>query len=382
MMIPYGRQDIQPEDIEAVTRALRGDFLTQGPMVAEFERVFADFVGASYAIAMNNATTALHLGVLALGVKPGQKVLCTPNTFVASSNCVLYCGGEVEFVDLDPINHCLSIEAVRAKLASAPRGTYAGVIAVDFAGYPLNFEALSEITKSHGAWLIQDACHAPGAEFKTRSGWSKAGSGEFADLATFSFHPVKHIATGEGGMITTRSKTLFETISKLRTHGITKNPADYEFANDGGWYHEMQSLGFNGRMPDILCALGVSQMKRIGANLDRRRQLAARYRDGLAGLPIEVPKDSPNIKHAYHLFVIQTPQRRELYDFLKSRQIYCQVHYIPIYKQPYYVSRYGTQKLPQAESYYEKALSIPMYHALTDAEQDQVIGAIREFFKK
>jgi UDP-4-amino-4,6-dideoxy-N-acetyl-beta-L-altrosamine transaminase len=379
-MIPYGRQQITEDDIQAVAQALRGDFLTQGPIVAEFEKTFADFVGAQYAIAVNNATSALHLCALAMKVGPGQKVLCTPNTFVASSNCILYCGGDVEFIDIDPQTLCIDLQQLENKLKTSPRGTYAGVVAVDFGGYPLNFKALREITNRHEVWLIEDACHAPGAEFQDEAGqWHRSGNGQFADFATFSFHPVKHLTTGEGGMITTNSKELADKVRTLRTHGITKDPKEMH-RNDGGWYLEMQTLGMNYRIPDILCALGLSQLKRIDANLHSRRRLATRYDEALKGLPLKTQPAPPNVRHAYHLYVIQTEKRKELYDFLKSKDIHCQVHYIPIYSQPYYLEKYGRMSLPAMEKYYSQCLSLPMYHAMTDAEQAFVISQIREFF--
>lgn len=379
-MIPYGRQEITEEDLKAVSEALKSDFLTQGPLVAEFESAFAQFTGAKYAVAVNNATSALHLCALALAVKPGQKVLCTPNSFVASSNCILYCGGEIEFLDIDPENFCLDLEALATHLSKSKSGTYAGVIAVDFAGYPMDFQALRQITKSHGLWLIEDACHAPGADFQDREGkWHRAGNGEFADFGVFSFHPVKHIATGEGGMITTNSKDLYEKVKLLRTHGITKNPQEMS-KNDGGWYMEMQALGMNYRLPDVLCALGLSQLKRIDQNLHRRRELAERYNKGLQGLPVKTPRVPPTARHAYHLYVIQTENRKKLYEYLKTKEIYSQVHYIPIYQQPYYIQRYGEQSFPKMEKYYQQCLSLPMYHSLTDQEQNQVIEAIKSFY--
>ncbi|PIS11731.1 MAG: UDP-4-amino-4,6-dideoxy-N-acetyl-beta-L-altrosamine transaminase [Bdellovibrio sp. CG10_big_fil_rev_8_21_14_0_10_47_8] len=380
-VIPYGRQEITDEDIQAVVSTLKSDFLTQGPAVAQFENAFAKFVGAKYAVAVNNATSALHLCALALGVRPGQKVLCTPNTFVASSNCILYCGGDVEFVDIELNNFCLDLDLLEKKLSSAPKGTYAGVVAVDFAGYPMDFRRLRKIADQYGLWLIEDACHAPGADFQTSDGqWHRSGSGEFADLSVFSFHPVKHIATAEGGMITTNSQKLYDQIKYLRTHGITKDPKELT-RNDGGWYYEMQSLGMNYRLPDILCALGSSQLERIEKNLQRRRQIASKYAQAFHGLPIQCPNSESTIRHAHHLYVIQTDRRTELYNFLKSQGVYCQVHYIPIYQQPYYIEKYGKISLPQMDKYYSKALSLPMFHAMTDSEQDFVIAQVKNFFQ-
>jgi UDP-4-amino-4,6-dideoxy-N-acetyl-beta-L-altrosamine transaminase len=380
-MIPYGRQQITQEDIEAVVETLKGDFLTQGPAVAKFEKDFSQFIGAQHCIAVNNATAALHLACLALGVRTGTKVLCTPNTFVASSNAVLYCGGEVEFVDIDPNTYCIDLNKLEAKLASSSKGSYQGLVAVDFAGYPMDLEKIRNIIKPYGLWLIEDACHAPGAEFKNSQGqWIKSGSGQYADIATFSFHPVKHIATGEGGMITTNSEELAQKIRLLRTHGITKDPKEMS-KFDGGWDMEMQALGFNYRMPDLLCALGSSQLKRIESNLKRRREIALRYDQELKALPIKTPANSSLVQHAYHLYVIRTSQRKELYDFLKTRGVYSQVHYVPIYQQPYYRFRYGRQKFAEMDHYYQEALSLPMYHGMTSSEQEKVISAIQAFFK-
>jgi UDP-4-amino-4,6-dideoxy-N-acetyl-beta-L-altrosamine transaminase len=380
--IPYGRQEITSEDIAAVTACLQSDFLTQGPAVDAFEKAFSELVSAPHAVAVNNATAALHLCAIALGVKPGQKVLCTPNSFVATSNSILYCGADIEFVDIHPETFCLDLDLLEQKLKTVKPGTYSGVVAVDFAGYPIDFERLSQITKKFRLWLIEDACHAPGAQFlDSKNNWQKSGSGKFADFATFSFHPVKHIATGEGGMITTANKDLFEKVRLLRTHGITKNPSEYEKTNEGGWYYEMQALGFNYRMPDILCALGLSQLKRFSQNLEKRRHLANRYSEGLKGISsLKIPQASASIRHAYHLFVIQTDRRKELYDFLKSKNIFCQIHYLPIYRQPYYEAKYGKVSLNNMDQYYSQALSLPMYHALSDADQDYVIAQIRDFF--
>ncbi len=380
-VIPYGKQEITNEDIAAVTAALKGDYLTQGPLVAEFEKAFADFSGAKYAVAVTNATAALHLCALALKVQPGQKVLCTPNTFVASSNSILYCGGDVEFIDIDPDTYCLDLDLLEKKLSSSPAGTYSGVVAVDFAGYPVDFHRLHQVAKKHNLWIIEDACHAPGAEFQdSYSRWQRTGNGDFANFAVYSFHPVKHIATGEGGMIVTNSKELYEKVRILRTHGITKNP-DEMSRNDGGWYMEMQTLGFNYRLPDILCALGLSQLKRIGTNLSRRRELANRYAQNLQGISgLKTPFAPASVKHSYHLYIVQTEKRLELYNYLKTKNILCQVHYIPVYQQPYYQQRYGKMSLPQMEKYYSQALSLPMYHSMTNAEQDRVVAEIRGFF--
>lgn len=387
--IPYGRQKIEEEDIEAVVEVLKGNFLTQGPAVAEFESSMSAFLagisGTSnpiYTTAVNNGTSALHLACLALGVKPGDRVLVTPNTFVASANAIRYCGGEVEFVDISPDTLCMDLDLLEEQLERAPHA-YQGVVIVDFAGYPADLKRLRKIADRYGIWILEDACHAIGArrrdiEFDAR-GWYGAGDGMYADLAVFSFHPVKHVATGEGGMVVTRSSQLNEKLKLYRTHGITKDPSKMA-RQDGGWFYEMQELGHNFRISDILCALGASQMRRLEKNLLARRGIAERYQVALQNLPLELPRDSREIQHAYHLYVVKTPVRKALYDHLFSKKIFAQVHYIPVHQQPYYVNRYGRQHLPNCDRYYENCLSIPMYHSLSAEDQDRVIEEIKMFF--
>lgn len=379
--ISYGRQEILPEDIEAVTKTLGSDFLTQGPAVDEFETAFAELVSVPYAVSVGNATQALHIAVALLGIKPGQKVLCPTVSFVASANCVRYNGAEVEFVDIDPETFCMNKGDLERRLNTSSPGAYAGVIVVHMAGYPANMEEISQLVKTHNLWIIEDSCHAPGAQFlNSKKEWVKVGSCEYSDISTFSFHPVKHIATGEGGMITTRSKEAYEKLKRMRSHGIERSPERLH-ENHGAWYYEMQSLGFNFRMPDILCALGTSQIKRFKSNIERRLKVAAMY-DRLLTDKVKKPSRGPNVRHAFHLYVIRTNRRKELYDFLKTQSIYPQVHYIPIHSQPYYKERYGSINLPMAESYYQEALSLPMYHALTEEDQMRVISAVNSFFEK
>ncbi|UYZ64517.1 UDP-4-amino-4,6-dideoxy-N-acetyl-beta-L-altrosamine transaminase [Hymenobacter weizhouensis] len=380
--IPYGRQHITPEDIQAVNETLLSDYLTQGPKVAEFEQQFAAYVGAQYAVVVSNGTAALHLCALALGVQPGQRVITTPITFAASANCVRYCGGEVHFADIDPATALIDLQAVRRLLESHPRGYFYGLIPVDFAGLPVNLEEARQLCDEFGLWMIEDSCHAPGGYFTdSRGTQQRCGNGQFADLAIFSFHPVKHIATGEGGMITTNRPDLYEKLLKLRTHGITKDPAQMS-RNEGGWYMEMQELGYNYRLPDMLCALGISQLRRADEGLARRRELAVRYDAAFEELPAVQPlTGAPG--HAYHLYVIQVPRRKELYDALRERQILTQVHYIPVHTMPYYQSL-GWQRgdFPLAEEYYAHCLSIPLYPSLTDEQQQYVIGCIRELVQE
>lgn len=377
--IPYGRQSITQEDINAVVDVLKSDFLTQGPVVESFENKFSQFVGCKYAVAVTNGTAALHLAALALNVGRGDKVLCTTNSFVASANCVRYCGGEIEFVDIDAKNFCIDIELLENKLRSSPSRTYKGIIAVDFAGYPVDFERIQNLAHEYGLWVIEDACHALGASFIDSKGVKQnCGNGVYADIAVFSFHPVKHIATGEGGMVTTNNPEIYEKLKLLRTHGITKDSSRMS-RSEGGWYYEMQELGFNFRISDILCALGSSQLSRIEANLARRRTIALAYEKELESLDITPPIVDSTREHAYHLFVIQTSRRKELYEYLRTNNIFTQVHYIPIHTQPYYENRYGKQSFKVAETYYSKALSLPMYHSMSDEDLNFVVKSIREF---
>lgn len=380
--INYGRQQINSDDIVSVTEALNADYLTQGPLVTKFEDDFKSFVNSSEAIAVCNATAALHLANLALGVTKATRVISTPLSFVATTNSVLYSGGSVEFVDIDAKNYCIDLNKVEDLLKKSKPNTYAGLIPVSFAGYPVNTQDLRQIADKYGLWIIEDSCHAPGAKFKKTSGdWSQTGSGEFADISVFSFHPVKHIATGEGGMLTTRNSKLAQNLRDLRSHGIVRD-SERLSKNDGPWYYEMQSLGYNYRLPDLNCSLGISQLKRIEKNLSRRHEIANKYHDELENLPIQLPEVDDNSFHAYHLYVIQTDRRLELFNFLKSKNINAQIHYIPIHTQPYYQSLYGKQSFEICEKYYSRTLSLPMYHGMTNAEQEYVIDQLKYFFLK
>jgi UDP-4-amino-4,6-dideoxy-N-acetyl-beta-L-altrosamine transaminase len=379
--IPYGLHEITEADKAAVLEVLGSDFLTQGPAVKAFEDDFAKYVDSTEAVAVANGTAALHLCVLALGLKPEQRVITSPITFAASANCVRYVGGEPDFVDIDPETYLLDIGLVRKKLESAPRGTYAGIIPVDYAGYPVDLEAFRQLADEFGLWLLEDSCHAPGAWFTDSYGTqSRAGSGQYADLAIFSFHPVKHIASGEGGMVTTRNAALADRIRLLRTHGITRDPALLH-ENHGGWYHEMQELGYNYRLPDLLAALGQSQLQRAEANLAKRIAIAHRYDEALSDLPLALPKRVAAIEHAFHLYVVQTEQRKALYDYLRTKQIFTQVHYLPTHLHPYYQTRgWKSGDCPHSEAFYARCLSLPMYPSLTEAQQTYVIAHIRAFF--
>jgi UDP-4-amino-4,6-dideoxy-N-acetyl-beta-L-altrosamine transaminase len=378
--IPYGRQHINEADIAAVITALQADFLTQGPTIAEFEDKFAEYVGAKYAVALANGTAALHLCTLALGVNEESKVITTPITFAASANCVRYCGGEVVFADIDPDTLLLDINAVRRILEAHPKGSFQGIVPVDFAGAPVNLEAFRQLANEYGLWIIEDACHAPGGFFTDSKGVQQhCGNGNYADLAIFSFHPVKHIACGEGGMITTNDKALYDKLLLLRTHGITKNET-LMHENHGGWYYEMQELGYNYRLTDFQAALGITQLARADAGLAKRHAIAKRYDDAFAGTLVQTIAPPSDGGHAYHLYIIEVPDRKGLYDYLRTHQIFAQVHYIPVHTLPYYRSiEKGPITLPNAERYYAHGLSIPMFPTLTEEEQGYVIERMLEF---
>ncbi len=381
--IPYGRQHITEADIAAVTRALTSPYLTQGPTIGQFETAFAQYIGAQYAVALANGTAALHLCAMALGVNETSKVITTPITFSASANCIRYCGGEVYFADIDPETLILDPKAVRALLEKHPKGTFSGIIPVDFAGYPADMVAFRELADEFGLWLLEDSCHAPGASFTDALGREhRCGDGSLADLAIFSFHPVKHIACGEGGMITTNDEKLYRHLLRLRTHGITNIAADFTPPQPGdpergGWYMELQELGYNYRLTDFQAALGLSQLDRADAMMTRRRAIAARYDEAFAGTAVRtiVPPDS--IGHGYHLYVIQIPDRKGLYDYLRTKNIFAQVHYIPVHRMPYY-QQFGWKQgdFLHAENYYAHGLSIPMFPTLTDDEQAYVIQEV------
>ncbi len=379
--IPYGKQHITDEDIKAVVDVLHSSNLTQGPKIKEFEQAFCEYVGAQHGIAVSNGTAALHLSAIALNVKPGDKVITTPITFVASANCVRYCGGEVVFADIDPETFLLDINKVEMLLHDAPPDTFKGIILVDFAGYPVNLEKYRQLADEYGLWLIADACHSPGGFFCDKNGKKQlCGNGNFADLAVFSFHPVKHIAAGEGGMITTNNDKLYCELLNLRTHGIQQDKSKLT-ENHGPWYYEMQELGFNYRLTDMQAALALSQLKRAHKSLERRHQIAKRYDEAFKDSPLKTPSITDGVFHAYHLYVIRTEKRDELIEYLHQSNIMAQVHYIPCHYQPYY-RNHGWKKgdLPIAEAYYQQCLSIPMYPSLTDGEQDYVIQTILEFF--
>jgi UDP-4-amino-4,6-dideoxy-N-acetyl-beta-L-altrosamine transaminase len=380
--IPYGHQYISDEDIQAVVDVLKSDYLTCGPKITEFENEFRAYVGhPEYAVAVCNATAGLHLAAHALGVRPGTNVIVTPLTFASSANCVRFCGGNVTFCDIDPETYLMDTVKLRQLLEASPRGTYQGIIVVDFAGYPHQMEELRHLADEYGCWIIEDACHAPGAYFVDSKGEKQyTGNSRFADATVFSFHPVKHITTGEGGMVVTNRKDIYESVSLNRTLGITRDPEKMEKC-DGGWYYEMTELGFNYRLTDIQAALGVSQLRVARQNVERRRQLVAQYNKAFTGVDgIKTPFEAADVCHAYHLYVLQVADRKGLYDYLRTQGIYSQVLYYPLHLMPYY-KQFGWKEgdLPVVEDYYRHCLALPMYPTLTDEQQQYVIEKVKKY---
>jgi UDP-4-amino-4,6-dideoxy-N-acetyl-beta-L-altrosamine transaminase len=380
--IPYGKQNITDEDIQEVVDTLRSDFLTQGPRIKEFENDFAEFIGCKFAIAVSNGTAALHLSAKALNTNGKTKVITTPISFVATANCIKFNDGDIVFADIDPNTYLLDINNVRKLLSKAPIGTYQGIIPVDFAGRTIEMEKFKDLANEFGCWIIEDACHSPGGYFQDSSGKiQKSGNGKFADLATFSFHPVKHIACGEGGMITTDSEELYNKLLLLRTHGITKNPNQIS-QGLGGWYYEMQELGFNYRLTDFQAALGKNQLKRVEEGIKLRREIALRYYLSFKNKPYILGQTGLVEGHAYHLYIIEVKNRKELYEYLHKNNILVQVHYIPIHLMPYY-KKFGWKDgdFPVAENYYRNCLSLPMFPTLSIQDQEFVINHIINFYE-
>lgn len=393
--IPYGRQEITESDIIAVTEALQADFLTQGPRILKFEQEFANYVDAKYAVAVSNGTAALHLSVLALGIKSDEFVICSPITFAASVNCVKYCGGNILFADIDPLTYLMDIDSVKNVIENNRDKKIRGIIPVDFAGRVPQLDEFRELANEHNLWIIEDACHAPGGFFIDATNKSQlAGNGKFADASVFSFHPVKHIATGEGGMITTNDENVYHQLLELRTHGITRDQSKFEnslaFANGNSlskpsdypmWYMEMQTLGYNYRITDFQAALGSSQLTRSATNLERRNQIAQRYTDELADCKGIIHSSGTVTGHAYHLYILEVEDRRGLYDYLRLEQIFAQIHYIPVHLMPFYKNQgWKEGDLPNAETYYSRCISIPMFPSMSDEEQSIVINKIINYY--
>lgn len=375
MYIPYGRQNINEDDINAVVEVLKSDFLTTGPKIAEFEEKFADYVGAKYAVAVSNGTAALHIACLAAGLKEGDEVITTPITFAASANCALYCGAKPVFVDIDSVTYNIDYREIEKHITSRTKA----IIPVHYTGQPCDMDEIHKIAEKYNLFVIEDAAHAVGAEYKGR----KIGS--LSDMTEFSFHPVKHITCGEGGIVTTNNEKLYEKLKLYRTHGITRNTAEMS-RQDGPWYYEQIDLGFNYRITDFQAALGISQLSRVDLFLKRRREIAARYDEAFKNVPgITIPSQMEGTRSAYHLYVIRVDKkiRRELFEYLQACNIGVNVHYIPVYTFPYYREHgYMNVKCANAEELYSSIISLPIFYDLTDAEQDYVIDKIISFLNK
>lgn len=382
-MIPYGRQDISQADIDAVLDVLKSDFLTQGPQVPRFEQRVAQHVGASHALAVNSATSALHIACLALGLGPGDRLWTTPITFVASANCGLYCGAAVDFVDIDPRTYNLCPQALARKLEQAEREGKLPkvVVAVHLCGQPCDMQAIHALAQRYDFRIIEDASHAIGGKYRGEF----IGNCRYSDITVFSFHPVKIITTAEGGMALTNDAELANKMALLRSHGITRDPAQMTHEADGPWYYQQIDLGFNYRMTELQAALGNSQMERLDAFVARRHQLASRYDDLLADLPVTTPWQHPDSYSGLHLYVIRlqldkiTRTHRQVFEALREQGIGVNLHYIPVHTQPYY-QRMGFRQgdYPEAERYYAEAISLPMFQTMTEAQQDAVVAAVRK----
>jgi UDP-4-amino-4,6-dideoxy-N-acetyl-beta-L-altrosamine transaminase len=381
-MIPYGRQDVTQADIDAVVEVLQSDFLTQGPAIPRFERGLAGITHAGHAVAVNSATSALHIACLALGLGPGDVLWTVPNTFVASSNCARYCGADVDFVDIDPDTWNLSVAALRAKLT---RARAAGrlpkiLVPVHFAGQPTDQDALWELAQEYGFRVLEDASHAIGA---SRNG-EPVGSCRWSDITVLSFHPVKIITSGEGGVALTNDSELAERMRMLRSHGITRDTARFHDRDPAPWQYEQQMLGFNYRMTDIHATLRISQLARLGGYVQRRNELAMRYDAALRGLPLRLPTVRPENRSAFHLYVVrmtgqsEVRTHRQVFVELRSRGIGVNLHYTPVHLQPYYRQLgFGPGQFPESEAYAESALTLPLYPTMTGSQQDSVVAALQ-----
>lgn len=377
--IPYGRQNISEADIEAVVQVLRSDFLTQGPVVPEFENAVARYCGAAHGVAVNSATSALHIACLALDVGPGDLVWTTPVTFVASANCARYCGADIDFVDIDPRTYNLSAERLAEKLEKA---RMAGrlpkvVIPVHLAGQPCDMQAIHALSKRYGFRIIEDASHAIGGSYKGE----KIGNCRYSDVTVFSFHPVKVMTTGEGGMAMANDPELVKRMARLRSHGITRYPAEMTQPPDGSWYYQQTELGFNYRLTDLQAALGLSQLGRLDDFVAQRHGVAQRYKELLSGSSIVLPWQHPDGHSGLHLYVVRIPEgsvktnRKEIFERMRSEGIGVNLHYIPIYRQPYYqrMGCYFAQDFPESESYYSEAITLPIFPGLSVDQQKDVV---------
>jgi len=382
--IPYGRQFIDKNDIKEVVKVLKSDWLTQGPMVQKFEESLAEYCAVKYAVAVSSGTAALHLACLVAGFKKGDEAVTSPITFLATPNAVLYTGAKPVFADIDYDTVNINPEEIKKKI----NGKTKAILPVHFAGLPCDMPKIAKIAKKHNLAVIEDACHALGAEYKANGKWVKVGSCKHSDMAVFSFHPVKHITTGEGGAITTNNKKIYERLKALRSHGIYK---DKSIMKKGQWHYEMRSLGFNYRITDFQCALGFSQLKKISRFIKRRIEITDMYNNFFKNIRgMEIPFSGNDFKSSWHIYALKIDykyfgfKRQAFMDALKKRGIATQVHYIPVYKQPFYKTNYksGFRHYPGAEAYYEKALTLPVYLGLTDKDIGRILSCIRRILNK
>jgi UDP-4-amino-4,6-dideoxy-N-acetyl-beta-L-altrosamine transaminase len=378
--IPYGRQHITEEDVAAVAEVLRSDWLTQGPAVPRFEQMIAGYCGAAHAVAVNSATSALHLACLALQLGPGDWLWTTPVTFVASANCGRYCGASVDFVDIDPVTCNMSVGALATRLAEARRHNRLPkvVVPVHLRGQSCDMEAISRLAREYGFSVIEDASHAIGGRYQDRP----VGSCRYSQITVFSFHPVKIVTTGEGGMALTNDPVLAGRMQLLRSHGITRDPSRMQRPDEGAWYYEQCDLGYNFRMTDLQAALGASQFGRVDTYVAQRHVLAARYDRLLDGLPLRIPGSLPDAHSALHLYVVRlaagAAARRRVFDAMRAQGIGVNVHYIPLHLQPYYRQlAFAAGQFPEAERYYAEALTLPLFPGLAAADQERVAGTLR-----
>lgn len=381
IMIPYGRQDINQKDIDAIVDVLHSDFLTQGPAVPAFEQSIADYCGVQHAIAVNSATSALHIACLALGVTSGDIVWTTPITFVASANCALYCGATIDFVDIDPRTYNMSVECLTEKLAQAEKNGALPkvVIPVHLCGQPCNMKGIHALSKKYGFKIIEDASHAIGGKYDGEP----VGNCRYSDITIFSFHPVKIITTGEGGMALTNDVKLIKRMELLRSHGITRDENEMSHDSDGPWYYQQIALGYNYRMTDIQAAMGFSQLQRLDEFVSKRHIIAKRYDSLLVNLPVDATWQDPDGSSGFHLYVIRLKLEEiakthlDVFKGLRNKGIGVNLHYIPVYNQPYYEQLgFKTGYCPEAEKYYAEAISLPIYPGLTEMQQDEVISVL------